>query len=101
MISQSDLERVAAEKGQILADAAAGRSFMRSLSAKWFEQGYTAGKMGLDPHDPGLFSPEHRRGYLAAALGAVPQYVNVGGLPALYAGGSGIAPVKDPPPPRK
>jgi hypothetical protein len=84
MIPQTDLDRTAQTAAQARLDAEAGNAYMRNLAAKWYEQGFTACTIGISPNDPGLFSPEHRRGYLAAAMGATPHYVNVAGLPALY-----------------
>lgn len=85
MISDIDeqINREAAAAAQERIDANAGWAFMRQLAAKHFEQGYFAAQIGITFDDAGLYSPDHRRGYAAALAGAVPQYTNVGGLPAL------------------
>lgn len=72
MIAQSssrtaDLDRRAAEAGQLLADAAEGLALLRKLSEKWEEQGRNAYQMGIDPKTVNFWTSDHARGYYAAA----------------------------------
>lgn len=61
------LDRRAAQAGQLLADAAAGLELLRKLSEKWEEQGRNAYQMGIDPATVNFWTPDHARGYYAAA----------------------------------
>ena len=63
----ADLDRRAAQAGQLLADAAAGLEMLRKLSEKWEEQGRNAYAMGIDPATVNFWTPDHARGYYAAA----------------------------------
>lgn len=85
MITQMEQEinRRAAAAADERNDAEQGWALMRQIAAKHFEQGFFAGQVGLDPDDAGLYSADHQRGYAAAMAGKQPQYVEVGGLPAL------------------
>ena len=64
---QIDHDRRAAEAGQLLADAAEGLALLRMLSEKWEEQGRNAYAMGIDPRTVNFWTPDHARGYYAAA----------------------------------
>lgn len=77
------LDRQAAEAGQLRADAADGIALLNALSAKWYEQGFTAGRLGL-ARGAGLdWTPEHEQGYRAARAGYQLQ-LDIAGAPATY-----------------
>ena len=81
--TQARLDRQAAERGQLLADAADGIALLNALAAKWYEQGFTAGSLGL-ARGTGLdWTPEHEQGYNAARAGYQLR-LDIGGAPALY-----------------
>ena len=77
------LDRQAAERGQLLADADAGIAILNALAAKWYEQGYTAGALGLQRGSGLDWSPEHEQGYRAAKSGRQLR-LDIAGTPATY-----------------
>lgn len=83
-MTQSDLDRKAIEAATLRHDAEQGWRLMAQLSAKWYEQGFNARRMGLRRDDPGLFSQEHRQGWDAARSERTLSVRNIGGLPALH-----------------
>lgn len=83
-MTQSDLDRKAIEAATLRHDAEQGWRLMAQLDAKWWEQGFNARRMGLRRDDPGNFSKAHRAGWDAAGVQAMPNLINIGGLPALH-----------------
>ena len=77
------LDRQAAERGQLRADADDGIALLNALSLKWYEQGYTAGRLSIDPAMAGFWTPDHARGYADALAGYQLQLFEAG-APALY-----------------
>jgi len=62
-IAQFDPDRTAAQRRL---DAEQGYALLNALAAKWWEQGYNAGVIGLNPATSTFWTPDHQRGYLAA-----------------------------------
>lgn len=77
------LDRQAAERGQLHADADAGIALLNALSLKWYEQGYTAAALGIDPATVSFWSSDHARGYADAMAGYQLQLFEAG-APAVY-----------------
>lgn len=77
------LDRKAAEAGQILADAADGAALYNALSFKWFEQGFTAAQLHIDPAAVSFWTEHHAAGYRAALAGYQLQLFDAA-APAVY-----------------
>lgn len=69
------LEAGAQQAAQIRIDAEQGHALLNALSQKWWEQGYMAGAVGLNPEMINFWTPDHARGY-AAALARTQQAVH-------------------------
>ena len=77
------LDRLAAERGQLLADAADGWAYYNALTLKWMQQGYTAAELGIDPTTVSFWTEHHAAGYRAFCAGYQLQLFEAG-APAVY-----------------
>lgn len=83
ILSQSTLDRTAAAAQQRL-DAEQGLALLNALALKWWEQGYNAALMGLDPAHVNFWTTDHQAGYLAAHAGRQPNLARTAGAIALH-----------------
>lgn len=70
------LEKGAQEAAQLRIDASEGYALLNALAVKWWEQGYMAGVVGLDPERINFWTDDHARGYAAAAALRTSQAVH-------------------------